>query len=908
MSRFDLSPDAAGTLPPHVAAASAFGPEQREPGCSANAALDGYFDFRPAYARALPTTPPRQQSLDARSGDSAAADAATPVPPALRHHLQDSLGKAFAAASPSWPSPREPGAGTDARDPPRGESTRLRPHGHHSPPLSPSRSVIHLPPVLDPPLALSLSGKQLTPPYGSTASMADARKGPDVSRFARSPAALDVHGMDGLSFYDRVNEENDSRTYAFGASAPANHAGGPLGSKTLGARASASLAGTPGAVDVPGHAQQRASLVVKQPTSYLFPADRGAQATSGTGPTQPGAGDGEAATDASTFLHMRTTDGQFPVLIRGQSAPRPPKNGFALDPHAFSASQGGAAFNTMGANEAAEHTRPEAIPDLYYPAVSPGPGAGNLRKSWDAQRGGSVATADSAGRSYASFAHMANYGIARRSSDLGAPVSFGKAPRGIDSLATPTAAAKHDDHVKPAEGRGGGGSQHRTNGGGNSGSWLLRGKEDPDLSQYPLHKHAGRIYELCRDQHGCRYLQKQLEENNPEYATLIFNETLEHMNELMVDSFGNYLCQRLFEYCSDSERTAILLKVAPELVRISFNTHGTRAVQKIIENLSTPEMVQIFEGATAQHVVSLIKDLNGNHVIQKCLNQLGPDGIQFIINACAYQCVTVGTHRHGCCVIQRCLDSASPPQKQLLIGKIVDSALDLVQNAYGNYVVQYILDLEEELVNGDICSRFRGSICSLSVQKFSSNVVEKCIRVASPAKRAQIIDELMSAERLQRIIRDSFGNYVVQTALEQAAPEQRRALCQLIMPLVPSIHNNPHGRRVASRVVNLYNKSVDRYARNSNSAALLSNPYAPARNGRDEGQKPAVDEETGTRAHNAPPRRSYSYAAQRDMPRQRQPRGSTGARKELEPEMGPGMDYLPRGIFTESDSIARDTR
>ena len=44
---------------------------------------------------------------------------------------------------------------------------------------------------------------------------------------------------------------------------------------------------------------------------------------------------------------------------------------------------------------------------------------------------------------------------------------------------------------------------------------------------------VGEIYGLCKDQHGCRYLQKKLEEGNAENIRLIFEETNPHMIELM---------------------------------------------------------------------------------------------------------------------------------------------------------------------------------------------------------------------------------------------------------------------------------------------------------------------------------------------------------------------------------------
>jgi hypothetical protein len=45
------------------------------------------------------------------------------------------------------------------------------------------------------------------------------------------------------------------------------------------------------------------------------------------------------------------------------------------------------------------------------------------------------------------------------------------------------------------------------------------------------------IYALCKDQHGCRFLQKKLEERNPEYLNIIFEETAPHVVELMTGKF-----------------------------------------------------------------------------------------------------------------------------------------------------------------------------------------------------------------------------------------------------------------------------------------------------------------------------------------------------------------------------------
>lgn len=94
--------------------------------------------------------------------------------------------------------------------------------------------------------------------------------------------------------------------------------------------------------------------------------------------------------------------------------------------------------------------------------------------------------------------------------------------------------------------------------------------------------------------------------------------------------------------------------------------------------------------ALKDQVVAMIQDLNGNHVIQKCLNHLKDGDAQFIFDSVAKNCIKVGSHRHGTCVIQRCVDHAQGPQKRQLIAAITANALPLAEDPFGNYVIQYI--------------------------------------------------------------------------------------------------------------------------------------------------------------------------------------------------------------------------
>ncbi|KAH7046758.1 hypothetical protein B0J12DRAFT_741720 [Macrophomina phaseolina] len=308
------------------------------------------------------------------------------------------------------------------------------------------------------------------------------------------------------------------------------------------------------------------------------------------------------------------------------------------------------------------------------------------------------------------------------------------------------------------------------------------------------------IVELCKDQHGCRYLQKQIEGRNLDIVRKIFEATKDHVVDLMQDPFANYLCQKMYEFCNDEQRTALVHNAAPQMVKIALNQHGTRALQKMIEYVSTAEQINIIIEALRHNVVTLIQDLNGNHVIQKCLNHLGSKDSQFIFEAVGAACIVVGTHRHGCCVLQRCIDHASGDQRIALIGAITANAYSLVQDPFGNYVVQYILDLQEEQFTIPMCNAFRGNVPMLSKQKFSSNVVEKCIRVSNAETRRNLIEELLIPGELEKLIRDSYANYVVQTSLDYADAPTKIRLVEAIRPMLSAIRTTPYGRRIMSKI------------------------------------------------------------------------------------------------------------
>jgi hypothetical protein len=277
----------------------------------------------------------------------------------------------------------------------------------------------------------------------------------------------------------------------------------------------------------------------------------------------------------------------------------------------------------------------------------------------------------------------------------------------------------------------------------------------------------------------------------------VFNEVFDHLIELMTDPYGQYLVPKLMKYCDKSQRQAIVTKIAPKIVTFACHTYGIHGVQKILEFL-TDEQVDAFIEVIRPSVILLAKDNKGNYLIQSFLKQFPSERNQFIFDAITENCVEVATHKVGCTLINRCIDYANEQQLTQLVGKITNHCLSLVQDQFGNYVVQHLLATKSSYAPQIIKGLF-GHIPELSVQKFSSNVIEKCLQVAPPDLYDVLIKEITDANLLE-LLQDRYANFVIQTALDVANEVQHARLVKLILPYIHQI-KTPYVMHIQKKIL-----------------------------------------------------------------------------------------------------------
>lgn len=74
------------------------------------------------------------------------------------------------------------------------------------------------------------------------------------------------------------------------------------------------------------------------------------------------------------------------------------------------------------------------------------------------------------------------------------------------------------------------------------------------------------MVKLALSQAGSKFLQKVLENANPQIVQYLLNEITPMLPEIMVDNYGNYFCQKLLSNCSADQRMQILERIAEDIV------------------------------------------------------------------------------------------------------------------------------------------------------------------------------------------------------------------------------------------------------------------------------------------------------------------------------------------------------
>ena len=315
------------------------------------------------------------------------------------------------------------------------------------------------------------------------------------------------------------------------------------------------------------------------------------------------------------------------------------------------------------------------------------------------------------------------------------------------------------------------------------------------------------LFTIAKKQTGCRYLQKLISNSSTEedivnkhfFPKLFPQKLLDLSNDL----FGNYLIQKMIPYLNNDNLFSLTNLINKYLIKLCLNPHGTRVVQVFVEQIKSNNQLLIsFTNNLIPIMPKIITDLNGSFVLIHYATVIDFPNNNIIFNFLANNIIEVSRKSYSCSALQKCIDIGNEIQRNLLLESISKNSKYLILNQFGNYVIQFVITKNIVNINDKIIEGFLDNIIYLAKQKYSSNVIEKCFDFCSQEMRNKIIDKLSDENIIKDLLKDMYGNYVLQKTLNMIFDDNKK---KFFINIIGSEINNlislPFGHKLIKKLV-----------------------------------------------------------------------------------------------------------
>ena len=278
-----------------------------------------------------------------------------------------------------------------------------------------------------------------------------------------------------------------------------------------------------------------------------------------------------------------------------------------------------------------------------------------------------------------------------------------------------------------------------------------------------------KLYHLIITQSGSRLLQNYLEKTPSQIIHLLYNEISGKINNLLLDPYANYFCMKLFCFLNNNDRLSFLSIIVKNICIFSINKISTYPIQFIVSHLYSKIEMQIIINQINKNLMKLALDIYGTHVIEKIIINFDKEYLNEMFNFITENFIFLSKHVNGLCLVKRILIIEYENNNYLTLKNIlINKSLDLIENPYGNYALQIVIDYWNNNDIYDIFKQFFNRLTEFSCMKYSSNVIERCIEKNEKFLNGFILEICIKKNTIGNLIKNSFGNYVVQTALKFA--------------------------------------------------------------------------------------------------------------------------------------------
>ena len=336
---------------------------------------------------------------------------------------------------------------------------------------------------------------------------------------------------------------------------------------------------------------------------------------------------------------------------------------------------------------------------------------------------------------------------------------------------------------------------------------------------------------LCTSK-GILEIQKKLPKSNYNYKLLIIlHLKKDGLYKIMKNTYGNYFFQQIIKDSEEPIISLILSYISDCIVNISKDPSGTFSLQGLLDEISSMEQEELILNSIKNHEMEMAYDKNATHVLQK-LVLLFPDIHrkdlnEIILNNIKNLCI----NQNGICLVKTFIRSNTLIDDRNRINKeFIKNFVNLAENPFGNYGIQFLIENWDNEMLKDIKKKISENLYELSVQQFSSNVVEKAIEIFDEEYRDKLIKKLCFEGNFLTLLKSRFGRFVLYKAVNFMNIELKNKFEDLLINNINNeLYNNKEKNKIKRFLLKMQWKKSSDF--NSNNNYLFINNNENTENG-----------------------------------------------------------------------------
>ena len=327
---------------------------------------------------------------------------------------------------------------------------------------------------------------------------------------------------------------------------------------------------------------------------------------------------------------------------------------------------------------------------------------------------------------------------------------------------------------------------------------------------------------LCSSK-GSFEIQKYIEKGQNQCKALLIN-LLEKkgLSKIMRNIYGNYFFQQMIRGAQGFIISKIISYISHEFINISKDPFGTFSIQALLDEVSSVKEEQQILMYIKNHEIEMAFDKNATYVLQKIILSF-PDIHRVSLNEIILSNFkNLCMDSNGICLIKNFIKTNTLiSNKKRIIEEIVKNFVVLAESPYGNYGIQYIMDNWDRNELNDFIKKIIENIYKLSIQQFSSNVVEKAIEKIDEENREYMIRKLCFENNFILLLKNKFGRFVLQKAINYMNQKLRN---EFEINLINKISSNKYSYKDINKIKKFVMKITNNQFPND-SSFKLGNDY-----------------------------------------------------------------------------------